>query len=93
MLLCSLKQHINWCEQGLKFVSWCFDKIESGNADNLNQIFKKYSTLSYDKRKKKQRRTISIGDIIILDDTSWIVSSFGFVRIPEILWNKVKKKG
>lgn len=91
MLLCSLKSKIDWCEEGLKFVSWNYEKIERGKAESLQSIFKKYSVLKYDKRRKNQFRTINMGDIILLDDTPWIISSFGFLRIPEILWKKVTK--
>lgn len=91
MLLCSLKAKIDWCEEGLKFVSWEYEYIEKGSAKTLQDIFKKYSLLRYDKRRKKQYRTINMGDIILFDNEPWIISSFGFLRIPEILWRKVKK--
>lgn len=91
MLLCSLKSKINWCEEGLKMVSWIYHKIEKGKDKSLKDIFKKYSILRYDKRRKKQFRTMNIGDVIIFDDKVWIVSSFGFTQIPEIIWERVIK--
>lgn len=88
MLTCSLRKKIDWSEDGLKLVSWKYNLICKGEAKNLNDIFKKFSVLNIDKRKKKQIRTINIGDIIIFDGDVWIVSAFGFVKVPNILWNK-----
>jgi hypothetical protein len=90
MLVCSLKKRINWCEDGLKLLSWKYNLIDKGSAETLNEIFKKHSVLNVDRRKKKQNRTINIGDVIYFDDEAWIVSAFGFKKIPEFLWNKVK---
>ena len=92
MLLCSLKSKINWCEEGLKMVSWVYRKVEKGQEESLQNIFKKYSALRYDKRRKKQFRTINIGDVILFDDKLWIVSSFGFIKVPELIWERVVKK-
>ena len=89
MLTCSLKKQIDWAEDGLKLVSWKYNLICKGEADNLNDIFKKFSVLNIDKRKKTQLRTINIGDVIIFDGIIWIVSAFGFVKVPNILWNRV----
>lgn len=92
MLIFSLMKKIDWCEDGLKIVTWEYTKIAEGNADNLNQIFKKHSILNIDHRKKKQTRSINIGDIIFFDEEPWIISSFGFRKIPDILWKKIYKK-
>lgn len=92
MLIFSLMKKIDWCEQGLKIVDWKYNKITSGDAENLNQIFKKHSILNIDHRKKKQLRSINIGDIIFFDEEPYIISSFGFRRIPNILWEKIIKK-
>lgn len=89
MIVCSLRKKIDWIEDGLKLVSWKYNLIDKGEANNINDIFKKYSVLNIDKRKKKQLRTINIGDIIIFDGIVWIVSAFGFIRVPDILWNKI----
>lgn len=91
MLVCSLRQKIDWCEDGLKIVSWSFKKVESGRALSLKDVFKKYSSLRFDKRRKQQYRTINIGDIIVFDEIPWIVSSFGFIKVPNILWEKITK--
>lgn len=88
MLICALKQRVNWCEQGLKFASWRFELVENGQAENLREVYKAYSVLSYDKRRKNQKRTISIGDVIVLDGEPWMVSAFGFIRVPDILWSR-----
>ena len=62
MLVCSLKKRIDWCEDGLKLASWKYELISKGKADNLNEIFKKHANLNIDHRRKKQIRTINIGD-------------------------------
>lgn len=89
MLVCSLRRRIDWCEDGLKLVTWNYNCVGQGEAENLNQIFKKYSKLNIDKRKKKQTRTINLADIIYFDGEAWIVFAFGFKRIPDILWKKI----
>lgn len=89
MLVCSLKKNINWYEDGLKLVSWKYYKTHTGQAESLNKIFVLYSSLKIDKRRKQKAvRTINIGDVILFDGNPWIISSFGFVRIPQILWEK-----
>lgn len=89
MLTCSLKNRIDWCEEGLKIVTWKYNLVARGKAENLNGIFRHYSELNIDKRRKKQIRTMNIGDIIKFDGEAWIVSAFGFVRIPDILVAKL----
>ena len=92
MLICALKQRVNWCEEGLKFASWIFKSIEKGEAENLREIYKKHSILQYDRRRKNQLRTISVGDIIVFDGEPWMVSTFGFIKVPNILWEKANIK-
>ena len=89
MLICSLKRTIDWCEDGLRIVTWKYNMVGRGQADTLNAVFRHYSELNIDRRRKKQRRTVNIGDIIVFDGEAWIVSAFGFVRIPEILSRKI----
>jgi hypothetical protein len=95
MLVCSLKQRINWIEDGLKLVSWKYNLISEGEAASLQEIYKKHSILNIDKRKKNQLRTINIGDIVVFDGRVWILSAFGFTIVPEVLWEKstICKKG
>lgn len=89
MLICSLKKSIDWCEAGLRIVSWKYNMIGQGRAESLNDVFQHYSVLNIDKRRKKQVRTVSIGDIIVFDEEAWIVSAFGFLRVPGILAEKI----
>lgn len=89
MITCSFNRKIDWTQDGLKLVSWKYNLICKGQAEQLNDIFKKFSVLNIDKRKKKQIRTINIGDIILFDGEAWIISAFGFMKIPNILWNKI----
>ena len=88
MLTCSLNSRINWCEEGLKMASWKYNVVDEGESESLNDIFRKYSTLNLDRRRKSHRRTINIGDAILFGDEPWIVTAFGFVRIPFVLWEK-----
>lgn len=89
MLTCSLKKRIDWCEDGLKIVTWKYNVVGRGTAESLNDVFKHYSKLNIDKRKKKNTRTISIGDIVVFDEEAWIVSAFQFMKIPTILSEKI----
>ena len=89
MLVCSLKKSIDWCEDGLRITSWKYNVVGHGQAESLNDVFRHYSVLSIDRRRKKQRRTVSIGDIIVFDNEAWIVSAFGFSRVPSILAEKI----
>ena len=89
MLVCSLCNRIDWCEAGMRIATWKYNRIGCGQADTLNDVFRHYSTLSIDRRRRSQRRTASIGDIIVFDEESWIVSAFGFVKVPEILASKI----
>ena len=89
MMTCSLSGSMDWCENGLKIVSWAYNKVASGKADNINDVFKKYLVLNIDRRKKKQMRTICIGDVIVFDGTPWLVTGFGFSSIPDILWKMI----
>jgi len=89
MLTCSLNRSIDWCENGLKIVTWKYNMVGHGQAESLNAVFRHYSVLSIDKRKKRQMRTVNIGDIIVFDEEPWIVSAFGFIRVPDILAKKI----
>ena len=89
MLVCSLQRNIDWCENGLRIVSWKYNLVGRGSAESLNDVFRHYSVLNIDKRRKKQMRTINIGDIIVFDEEAWIVSAFGFLKIPELLSEKI----
>jgi hypothetical protein len=89
MLVCSLKKNIDWCEDGLRVVTWKYNIIGRGRAESLNDVFRHYSVLNIDRRRKKQLRTVNIGDIIVFDDDVWIVSAFGFLRVPSILAEKI----
>ena len=89
MLVCSLKRRIDWAEDGLKLASWKYDRVAAGKADSINDVFKRHSTLNIDRRRKKQRRSANIGDVIVFDGVPWIVCAFGFTRVPDILWSKI----
>ncbi len=89
MLICSLRKSIDWCEEGLRIVTWKYNMIGHGKAESLNDVFKHYSVLNIDKRRKKQTRTVNIGDIIVFDGDAWIVSAFGFLKVPAILASKI----
>ena len=90
MRACSLNGCINWCEDGLKMATWKYNPIDEGEAENLNDVFRKYSTLNLDRRRKSHRRTINMGDVILLGEEPWIVTAFGFVRVPMVLWEKIE---
>ncbi len=89
MLVCSLNHRINWCEDGLKLVSWRYNLVDEGDAGDINEVFRKKTALQIDHRRKKQIRSMSLGDIIVFDEVPWIVGAFGFFRIPDILFEQV----
>lgn len=93
MMICSLCRDIDWCENGMRIVSWSYNKVAGGDAGSLGDVFKKYSTLNIDRRRKKQLRTICVGDVIVLDGQAWIVTAFGFSLVPDVLWKKVNFSG
>ena len=89
MLVCSLNARIDWCEEGLKMASWKYNEVARGEAENLNDIFRRHSVLDIDRRRKQNSRAMGIGDVIVLCDQPWIVTAFGFAKIPDILWSKM----
>ena len=89
MITCSLNSSINWCEDGLRIVSWSYNMVASGKSESIEDVFRKYSHLNIDRRRKKQIRSICIGDVIVFDGVPWIVTGFGFSQIPDFLWKKV----
>ena len=89
MLVCSLNSHINWAEEGMKMATWSYNIVGKGEAENISEVFRKYSVLNIDRRKKHTMRSMGLGDIILFGDTPWIVTAFGFVRVPSILWSKI----
>lgn len=89
MLVCSLNSSINWIEEGMKMATWTYNKVGEGEAGSVNDVFRKYSVLRIDRRRKHTMRSIGLGDIIVFSDTPWIVTAFGFVMVPDILWNKI----
>lgn len=92
MLMCSFHERINWIETGLGIVALQYKKVGVMKANNLSEVFNKLKVLKYDKRKKENIRTISIGDVICVADQAWIITSSGFQKIPAYLWQKVNKK-
>lgn len=89
MMVCSLKNEIDWCEDGLKAITWKYNMVACGKADSLEDVFKRHSALNIDKRRKKQIRTIGMGDVIVFNDEPWMVSAFGFSLVPHFLWEKI----
>ena len=89
MLVCSLNHGIDWCENGLRIVSWRYNAVAKGRAETLDDVFRHYSVLRIDRRRNRQMRTVSIGDIIVFDGEPWIVSAFGFAKVPEILAKRI----
>lgn len=88
MMACSMHSDIDWCEEGLKFASWTYMKVAGGESESLSDVFKRFSTLNIDRRRKNQIRAMCLGDVILFDDEPWIVSGFGFAKVPMCLWAK-----
>lgn len=91
MMVCALNSEIDWSENGLHIMSWTYNKVAGGKGRSLDSVLKKYSVLKIDRRKKKQMRSICIGDIIVFDGVPWIITGFGFSAVPDFLWNEIAK--
>lgn len=91
MLLCALKRRIDWCESGLRIVSWKYKKVHNGVSETINDAFNRHSRLEFDGRRKIQLRTIGIGDIIVFNGNPYIIGAFGFLEVPMLLWERIAK--
>ena len=72
----------------MKFASWTYRNVARGESESISDVFRKFSVLNIDKRRKHQIRAMCLGDVILFDDEPWIVSGFGFTKIPMCLWAK-----
>lgn len=92
MMLCSFNDKIVWTQQGLGIVVVKYKCVGKLIDESISQVYKRLKVLNVDKRRKKFLRSIGMGDVICVADQSWIVTTQGFQKIPDYLWNKVRKQ-
>ena len=93
MMLLAFNKQIDWLEDGMSLMSWTYKKVASTTEVDPDKIYYKFKRWSGNKRAKKAgHRTISIGDIVELEDGVKIVTGTGWLKIPDVVWNKIQKK-
>ena len=91
MLLCSFNDNIVWTQQGLGIVGIKYQCVGKILAQSLPEVYNRLKVLNITKKKGKNIRSIGIGDVICMASQSWIITTQGFQKIPQYLWNKVNK--
>ena len=92
MMLCSFASRIDWVNNGLKIVSWEYQKGPLAFEKSLSDVYNNYKKISFNKKNKAVVRGINVGDVICLENEAWIITTCGFAKIPNILWDKIIKK-
>lgn len=92
MLLLAFNKRIDWLEDGMSLMSWEYRKVASISDIDPDSIYKKFKRWKGNKRAKLAgHKTISIGDIVEIGDNIRIATGYGWVKIPNIVWRKIKK--
>lgn len=82
------RRRVNWTEEGLAIASWSFTKQGVVEAADIKEAFKLCRAIKTDKRLKSPRRGMSIGDVFVSGGDAWMVITVGFLKLPDIIWNK-----
>ena len=88
----SIIKRFRWVEQGIAMASWEYRKIGEVDKESISEVKKQYSELTFDKRRRTFQRTINIGDVVICGNEACVFTPVGWLRVPEIVWEKTKKK-
>jgi len=88
-MLCSFRKKINWLEEGLGVASWNYNYVKPMESESLQDVFHKLKHIEIDKRRKSFNRSINLGDVICVGSESWLITSNGFEKIPDIIWQKI----
>lgn len=86
IVLYSFCSSVDWAENGLSIASWDYKKGHVCQAADLKEAY-----LQLQKTRVGGARPVGIGDIICFNETPWLITGRGFVRIPEILWKRVTR--
>lgn len=82
------RHRVDWTEEGLAIASWSFIEQPPVEAVDIKDAYKKCRAIKIDKRSKNPRRGMSIGDVIISGGNAWMVITVGFLKLPDIIWQK-----
>lgn len=89
----AFRRKVNWLEEGMSLLSWKYKKVSSSSAVDLNKIYSYCQCWNGNKNTKiAGHRSISIGDIVVLEGNAKLITGGGWVAIPDTIWNKTIKE-
>jgi len=92
MMLLAFNKNIDWLEDGMSLMSWEYKKVASISEVDPDKIYDKYKRWEGNKRAKVAgHRAIAIGDIVEIGDNIRVVTGSGWMKIPDVVWEKIKK--
>lgn len=88
----SVNRRFKWVEQGMLLASWSYQLIEELEKNSIKEVKDKFSDFTIGKRHKGFRRSINIGDVIVVQNNqAFVFTPLGWLLIPNVLWEKAKK--
>ena len=92
MMLLAFNKNIDWLEDGMSLMSWEYKKVATTKEVDPDKIYSSFKKWNGNKKARiAGHRTISIGDIVEIGDNVRVVTGSGWVKIPDIVWEKIKK--
>lgn len=91
MMLFSFCKDIDWSENGLCIASWSYKRGGYCTTSSLSSSFRRFNNFMRTASGAGFQRSMSIGDIICVEDEPWIVTGSGFKRVPSLLWRHIDK--
>lgn len=89
----AFRSKVNWLEEGMSLLSWKYKKVSDYNSGNLKSIYSYHKSWNGNgKTKVAGHRSISIGDIIVIEGNAKLATGGGWVSIPIAIWNKIIKE-
>ena len=90
MMTISFRNKINWVEEGLSILSWNYSFISDTEFNDLKEVYSFFRKWKGNKLSKECGHcSISLGDIILLENQAWMVVGAGFQKIPSVLFEKI----
>ena len=87
----SINRKFKWAEQGIAMASWTYQKIADVEKPTIREVKKLFSELQFDRKRKTFQRTINIGDIVVCGNGVYVYTPVGWLRVPQVLWQKANK--
>ena len=87
----SINKRFRWTEQGIAMASWEYKKMGDVEKETLSEVKKQFSELRFDKKKRTFQRTINIGDVVTWENGVYVFTLIGWLKVPDIVWEKTKK--